>query len=56
MYQLLIWTNDKQLEILDYADREPAEEQGEKLYKEPDVVAFEVFNKATGEVKAFKAK
>lgn len=56
MYQLIIWTNDKQLEILDYADREPAEEQGEKLYGEPDVIAFEVIDKSTGEIKVFKAK
>lgn len=56
MYQLIIWTNDKQLEIFSYADRVPAEQQGEKLYKEPDVVAFEVFDKTTGEVKVFKAK
>lgn len=56
MYQLLIWTNDKQLEILNYADREPAEEQGEKLYKEPGVMSFEVFDTSTGEVKVYKAK
>lgn len=56
MYQLLIWANDKQLEILNYADRAFAEEQSEKLYREPNVVAFEVFDKATGEVKVFKAK
>lgn len=56
MYQLIIWTNDKQLEILNYADRKSAEEQGEKLYGEPDVVAFEVFDKSTGELKVFKAK
>lgn len=56
MYQLIIWTNNKQLEILDYADRIPAEEQGEKLYKELNVIAFEVFDKTTGEIKVFKAK